>query len=211
MKKIIVFGATGGTGRELVKQALEHGYEVVAVLRGTSRFELKNNNLRMIVGDVTNQTFEKSMAGVDAVVSCLGTSGSTQPTNVYSKGMKNILSSMQKSGATRLITITAGALDVNNKMSYFVQFLTRFILQKVLREMYSDMRTMESIVKESSVDWTIVRPSRLTNKTFTGRYRISINSNLRRPWSIGRADLAAYMIKCIDDRETYSSVVEISD
>lgn len=211
MKKIIVFGATGGTGKEVVKQALEKGYEVTAVVRNPSRFDLQHQHLKIIKGDVLQTlTFEKEIAGKEAVVSCLGASSNTKPTTLYSEGIKNIISAMNKAKVKRIVCISAGALYTNEEMGFFIRLLTKIVLQRILKNLYSDMRLMEAEIENSQLDWTIVRPPMLKNKPLTGKYRIAVNSHVRRPFSISRADLAQYMLSSIENSQTYKAKVEIA-
>jgi len=210
MKKIIVFGANGGTGIEIVKQALEAGYQVTALVRNPDKFMLVNPNLTVVKGDVTlASTMEQAVKGQDAVISAIG-NRSTQPTTLYSDGIRNILGAMDRNGIKRLICISAGGLDVNPKASFFVRLLTKYVLQRILREPYADLRRMESMVRESDLDYTIVRPSRLLDKPETGEYRIAINSNISNPFSIARADVAHFIVNHIGVAKTFKSITSIS-
>ena len=114
MKQILVFGATGGTGIELVKLALDKKYEVTVVIRNPAGFDLQHSHLKIIKRDVLQPvTFANEIHGKEAVISCLGTGASTKQTKVYSEGIKNIISEMNKSEVKRLICISAIALDTN--------------------------------------------------------------------------------------------------
>ncbi len=211
MKKIIVFGATGGTGNEVVKQAFEKGYEVTAVIRNPSGFDLQHQHLKIIKGDVLQpSTFEKEIAGKEAVISCLGASSNTKSTTLYSEGIKNIISAMNKAQVKRIVCISAGALYTNEEMGFFIRLLTKIVLQPILKNLYSNMRLMEAEIENSALDWTIVRPPMLKNKPLTGKYRIAVNSHIRRPFSISRADLAQYMLSSIENSQTYKAKVEIA-
>lgn len=211
MKKIIVFGASGGTGKEIVKQALEKGHAVTAIVRNPVSFNLQHPHLKIIKGDVLKlATFEKELQGKEAVISCLGTGRSTKPTTIYSEGIKNIISAMNKAEVERLTCISAGALDANKEMGFFISTITKIILQRILKNVYNDMRLMEKQVESSNFNWTIVRPAMLKNKPLTGKYRIAINSHIRRPFSIARADLAQYILNNIENSQTYKAKVEIA-
>ncbi len=211
MKKIIVFGATGGSGKEAVKQALEKGCEVTAIVRNPSAFDIYHPDLMTVKGDVLQPaSFEKELVGKDVVISCPGTGASLQPTTIYSAGITNIIAAMKKAGVNRLVCISAGALETNKEMGWLLRTLAKLVLQNILRNLYTDMRLMEKIVEESRLDWTIVRPARLINKPFTGRYRIAVHSHIRKPWSIARADLANFLLRSIEHRELYKAKVEIA-
>lgn len=211
MKKLIIFGATGGTGKEVVKQSLEKGYDVTVIVRNQSTLQLDHSNLRIVIGDVLQpDTFTEEITGKDAVISCLGIGSSTKPTVVYSQGIKNIITAMGHANITRLICISAGALYINEKMGLFIQTLTRFVLQKIFRNLYADMRLMEKTLENTDIDWTIVRPPMLKNSRLTKKFRIAIQSNIKHPFSISRADLAWYMISIIDVADTHKTKIEIA-
>src|SRR5579863_1862520 len=210
MKKIIVFGATGRTGKLVVEQALQAGYQVTVVIRQPDAFAVRHQNLAIIKGDIFQPaTFENAFSGKDAVVSCLG-SKATQRTTVYSQGVSNIATGMLKAGLNRIICISAGAVIVPSKSSLIMQFVIRNILQRILKHMYSDMLVMERLLSESSLNWTVIRPPRLTNSKYTGKYRSTINEHLNNPSKISRADLADYIVGHLTDEKTFSCIVEIS-
>ena len=211
MKRIIVFGATGASGKEVVKQALASGHTVTAIARNPAAFTLQHPNLMISKGDVMQQeTFEKEIAGKGAVISCLGTGTSLKPTTLYSAGIENIISAMNKGGVNRLICISAGALETNKEMGFFICAFLKLVLQKILKNPYADMRLMEKLVEKSNLDWTIIRPARLTNKPPEKKYRIALHSHIRKPWSIARADLANFMLGAIENNETIKAKVEIA-
>ncbi|MEO8821539.1 MAG: SDR family oxidoreductase [Ginsengibacter sp.] len=211
MIKIIVFGATGDTGSEVVKQGLEKGYQITAIVRTPSEFDLKHKHLKVMKGDVLQPTtFEKEISGNDAVISCLGNGSSTKPTTVYSIGTKNIISAMNNAGVKRLICMSAKDLDADKEMGFFRRIFIKQIFQKIMKETFSDMRLMEKEVEASNIDWTIMMPPRLKNKPRTGKYRIAVNSYLTHSETIARADVAAYMLSIIKSRKTFKSKVDIA-
>lgn len=211
MKKLIIFGATGATGKEVVKQSLEQGCEVTVIVRNTSAVQLGHPNLRIVQGDVLQPaSFIKEITGKDAVISCLGIGSSTKPTVVYSQGIKNILTAMEHANITRLICISAGALYSNKNMGMVIQVLTRFVLQKIFRNLYADMRLMEKTLESTDIDWTILRPPMLKNSPLTKKFRVAIQCNIKHPFSISRADLAWYMVSIIEAAETNKTKIEIA-
>ena len=117
---------------------------------------------------------------------------------------------MNKANVKRIVCISAGALHTNEEMGFFIRLLTKIVLQPILKNLYSDMRLMEAEIETSQLDWTIVRPPMLKNKPLTGKYRITVNSHVRRPFSISRADLAQYMLSIIENSQTYKAKVEIA-
>ncbi|MEO6302861.1 MAG: NAD(P)H-binding protein [Bacteroidia bacterium] len=210
-RNILVFGATGATGFQIAKQLLESGSIVTVVVRNPSTFLLSHKNLIIIKGDVMNSnTFSESIKNQDVIISALGTGTSLKPTKVYSQGVDNIMIEMKRQDKSRLLCISAGGLEVNPTMNLFMRFLVKNILQRILKHPYADMRIMESEVKSSSLDYTIIRPPRLTNQELTGKYRTEINSNLKKASKIGRADLANGIIKLIDNKQSYKAIIEIA-
>jgi len=212
-QNILVVGANGGIGRQTVEIALAAGHHVTAVLRQPANLPISHPLLEKVQGDVMRpETFEKNIEYHDAVISALGVKGgffSDKPTTLYSQGNANLIKLMHQRHIKRAYFISASALDISPVMPFYARFLARYVVQKLLRHMYADLREMERLVKDSSLDWTIVRPPRLTNKPVTGRYRFSINSFLKNCLSISRADVAHFMINNISNKEIYQATVEI--
>jgi putative NADH-flavin reductase len=210
MKKIIVFGATGDTGKQVVEQGLLAGYQVTAIVRNPDALVLKHPLLKIIKGDVFQPTtFEEALRGQDVVVSCLGIQ-KRRPTTVYSEGLGNIIKGMTKENIHRLICISAGAVVVPPKSSFVIRFVTKNILQRIFKYVYSDMLIMEKIVAESNLDWTIIRAPWLRDTKLTGIYRTAVNEHLQNPSKISRADLAHYIIHHLNDEKPFKSLVQIS-
>jgi len=207
--KLIVFGSTGGTGRQIVQQALDAGHLVTAVARNPAALEIEHTNLEIVKGDVFQPaTFDKAMKGQSAVLSAIGIN-STKPTRVYSEGILNILKAMQKNGVQRIICVSASAVETSPELSFPVRMMTK-LLQRILKNMYSDLLKMEQVVKKTNLDWTVVRPPRLTNGKLKGKYRFAVNEWLPHCTSISRADLAHFMLHHINDVNTYKSIIEVA-
>ena len=210
MKNIIVFGASGGTGQEVVEQALEAGHHVTVLLRHPDKFSIRHEHLRIIQGDVLQpKTFENLFFGVDVVISCLG-SRNREPTTVYSEGVTNILTEMKKVDVTRIICLSSGGVDVPPNVSFIMKFVIKYILQRIFKYSYADMLKMENILKHSDLNWTVIRPPRLLNGDKTGIYRTITNDHLPNMTSLKRADLADYIIHHLDDEKTFKNRMEIS-
>jgi putative NADH-flavin reductase len=197
---LLVIGATRGTGKQLVQQALAAGHTVTALARDPARVEIQDERLAVIRGDVLDAaTLAQAMAGCDAVVSSLGvTSAYRKPTTLYSAGMRHIIEAMRANGMTRLIAVTAAPLGDGEGDTLPSRLLGK-MLWAFIKEVYADMTRMEEIIRGSGLDWTIIRPPRLTNKPLTGRYRTAVNRNVRGGYSIARADLADACLKLLDD------------
>ena len=207
--KLIVFGSTGGIGRNIVQQALDEGHEVTAIARTPSKLGIEHSNLTIVKGDAFQPaTFDNAMKGQDVVLSALGVN-STKPTTVYSQGVANIVQVMEKHGVHRIMCISASAVETSPLASFLLRIGIK-ILQRILKNMYSDLLKMEKILKQSNLTYTIVRPPRLTNKPLTGKYRFAVNEWLPSCLSISRADVAHFMLHHLCDSNTYKFLVEVA-
>ncbi|WP_440108856.1 NAD(P)-dependent oxidoreductase [Paenibacillus sp. QZ-Y1] len=211
--KLIVFGATGNTGVQLVKELLLDGHEVTAIVRQPEKLDISDvcdKHLEIKKGDVLNpSTLQKAMVGKDAVLSVLGVNH-RKPTTVYSKGIENIMNEMQNCGVKRLICLSAETLKPKQEASFTERILIT-VLWKIFFNLYDDMKRMEQKVYQSGLDWTIVRPPRLTNGLQTSKYRIAINqSSHKGKGYISRADLAECMTAQLNNPDSFNSIVYIS-
>lgn len=206
----MVFGSTGRTGRQIIQQALNAGHIVTAVARNPSALAINHVNLEIVKGDVFQPvTFEKAMEGHEGILSAIGIN-STRRTTVYSQGVLNMVKAMQKNEVRRIICVSASAVETSPKLSFPVRMLTK-LLQQILKNMYGDLLKMEQVVKLTELNWTVVRPPRLTDKPVTGKYRFAINKWLPSCLSISRGDLAHFMLHHLDDANTYQSIVEVAN
>src|SRR5438132_2319955 len=193
-KRILIVGATGGTGRQLVAQALERGYVVTALVRNPAKLKVDHAQLRIIKGDVLDYaSVEASMRGQDAVVSALGHKRFFYPTHIQSEGTRNILRAMETQRVSRLVCETA--LGIGDSAGRMGLFYTLFIIPVVLHFYFWDKARQERLIAQSNVEWVIVRPGALTNGKKRGRYRHGreVGSFL---WTvrISRADVADFML-----------------
>jgi putative NADH-flavin reductase len=210
--KLIIFGGTGGTGSELLRQSLESGHDVTAVVRNRARLSIPEHaNLTVVEGDVlTVGAWQASVADHDAVLSCLGSKDRRHSTSVYSRGAANIIEAMGGSGAGRFVCLSSAGVEIPPGIPLAQRLVTKLIVQRLYRHGYADMARMETIVTSSDIRWTIVRPPMLTNGPLTGHYRVAINAHLSRPRSVSRADLAHFVLAHADDTRTWKATVEIS-
>lgn len=211
---ILILGGNGGIGKRCINEALANGHYVTAVLRTPSKLDFAHPNLQIVKGDVTDpSSFIGYIRNSNVVISAIGVSGGVmgdKPTNLYSEGAVNILSAMQKVGVKRVFFISASALDVSPVLPLFARLLTKYVIQKLLKNMYADLRIMENKVRESRLDWTIMRPPQLVDKPATGNYRIAVNTFLKNGLKISRADVAHFIISNLANEETYKATVEIA-
>ena len=196
--KLLIFGSTGGTGRELLKQALDQGHHVVAFARNPARIDdIKNANLQVVRGDVLDsQAVKSAVAGQEAVLSTIGAGAGR--TTLREDGTRNIVEAMEKTGVQRLVC--QSSLGVGNSRAN-LSFFTKYIIVSVfLRHAFADHERQEAVVKRSSLDWTIVRPSYLKDGPRTGAYRHGFPTTDRRiKAKISRADVADFMLKQLTD------------
>ncbi|AJY73516.1 NAD(P)-dependent oxidoreductase [Paenibacillus beijingensis] len=211
--KLIVFGATGGTGRQAVELLLAAGHEVTAVVRQPDKFEMFHERLIVIRGDVfAPSTIQSAMVGKDAVLSALGVNH-RQPTTVYSEGTDHVIRAMRNAGVHRLICLSASALEIPPDTRFMPRLIIQLIVRRLFKHLYEDMERMEQNVRRSALDWTIIRPPRLTNGSRTGTYRIAVNRPMTKAKGlrgISRADLADCMVDLLNNPASYQSLIEIS-
>jgi putative NADH-flavin reductase len=205
--KLVVFGATGGTGREVVTQALDAEHDVVAVARNPSTITIQHDRLRVLQGDVlVPDTLPQAVTGQDAVVFAVG-AADRSPTRIYSIGVMNVLLAMRDAQIRRLICVSASGLDPGVLIQ---KLIAKPLLWWIFKNGYTDMSHMEIIVKASGMDWTILRPPRLTNNVRTGEYKVAVNEQLSNGWLLSRADLADYIVKHLRDPKIHRTVVELA-
>ena len=157
--KLLVFGSTGGTGRELVKQALDQGHSVTAYARDPSKIEdLQHPSLKVVSGDVLDPaTVESAVAGQEAIFSTVG--AGARRTTLREEGTRNIVEAMQSTGVKRLICQSSlGVGDSRANLPFFTKYI---IVAVFLRHAFADHERQEAVVRQSSLDWTIVRPPHL--------------------------------------------------
>lgn len=205
--KLVVFGANGGTGAHVVEQALAAGHQVTAVARRPESITHQHPHVTIMQGDVLDPaSVEKAIQGHDAVISALGvTNGS--PHTLHSQGVSNIIHAMQNTRVRRLICLSANGLEPGPLLQ---RWIAKPLLWYFFGEHYRDLVKMEEAIKQSSLDWTIMRPPRLTDGARTGRYQTVINQHLSGGWIISRVDLADCMVKSLQDARTYCGTVEVA-
>lgn len=201
-KRLLIVGATGGTGRQLVAQALERGYTVTALVRNPSRLPLTDPRLVVIQGDVLDYaSVESAMRGQDAVISALGHKRYLGPTRILSNGTSNILRAMEENGVRRLICETT--LGIGSSAGRLGLYYTLFVIPVILPFYFWDKTRQERLIAASNREWVIVRPGALTNgvKRSVYRHGPALGSFL---WTvrISRADVAGFMLNQVAE-DTY--------
>lgn len=208
--KIVVFGASGRTGLELLMQILARGHEVTAVVRNPGHFKLSYDRLKVVAGDALKpDSFDNALEGKDSVVSTLGVTGflnSLQPMTFYRDSTAAIIDRMRANDVRRLVVVSSvGVIHDSSTPIWY-----RTIVQPLLRHKYADMKAMEAVVAASGLDWTVVRAGQLTDGSLTQQYRIGREGNLANVTKISRGDLADFIAKQADDRALLGRAVAIS-
>jgi putative NADH-flavin reductase len=196
--KLIIFGATGGTGQEIVRQALENGHDVTVLVRAPAKLTIQHDRLKVIVGDIGDAAaVEKAVAGADAVISALGPTRDSAPM-MLTHGSANLIAAMKRHNVRRLIWQTgAGVVDEGDAPSTIRNIiigLMKIISPRVLAD---SINTFNNI-KHSDLDWTIVRVPMLKNGPRQGNYSAGFTPPAPKP--LARADAAEFMLKQIDDK-----------
>jgi putative NADH-flavin reductase len=201
--KLTVFGASGATGTCLVREALDAGHEVAAVVRDPARVAVPAQaRLQVITADVMDPaSISPVTAGSDVVITAIGPRG-TGPSTLRQDSTRSIMQAMGKTGARRLLFVS-GSIVTDRGDSPSLRYLIKPVVRHTfLRHVTADFRAAEAEIQGSDLDWTIFRPPSLTDKPARGTYRAATDRNLPRCFSITRADLAACMIGVLDDPAT---------
>ena len=194
--KVIIFGASGSIGRNLVSQALEQGHAVTAFVRDPAGFDIRHDNLSIALGDVLEATsVQKAVAGHDAVMCSIGAG---RKGGVRAEGTCNIIAAMKANGVRRLICqSTLGIGESWNNLNAFWKYL---MFGLFIRPAYLDHVEQEKLVRESGLDWSIVRPAAFIDGELTGQYRHGFPANANdTKLEISRADVADFMLKNLVD------------
>jgi putative NADH-flavin reductase len=196
---ILIIGATGGTGRALVEQALAQGHAVTALVRNPARIRMTHERLTVMKGDVLEyDSVDRAVQGKEAVISALGHKQWFIKTTILSRGTKNIVSAMKKHGVKRFICETA--LGIGDTKGRLGLYYTLFVIPVIIYFYFRDKERQEQLIRESMLDWVIVRPGQLTNGSKRGTYRTGngIGSYILTV-KISRADVADFMLRQLTD------------
>lgn len=208
--KLAVFGATGHTGRQVLKQALERGHTITALVRQPVENDLPAA-VKIVKGDAHDAgAVAETIAGSEAVLSCLGAAlgASRGPEGkIGADAMPLILAGMAQHGVRRLVALSAlGAGEAKAQMS--APF--RMVMATVLKGIFADKNAMEPLIRESAVDWTIIRPTNLTNGEHTGKIAIDPTTTIGLTSRIARADVADFMLQIVGDPAYIHRIVTIT-
>ena len=207
---LLIFGGTGPTGKNLVTQGLELGHSVCIFARRPEAVVLQHDRLSVVKGNILDAaSVESAMPGREAILSALGIRKLGKNT-IISDGTKNILAAMKNQGIRRFVCETS--LGVGESKGQTAWLFDRVIQPFILKNVFDDKEVQEQMIRQSSLDWVIVRPSGLTNGVQTGAYKVWVGKPPKglKNW-ISRADVAEFMLKQLTDNQYLRNAVGISD
>jgi putative NADH-flavin reductase len=200
MKKVLILGATGGTGKHLLHEALARGYDVTVLARSLERLPSGVDRARVIKGDALDDAaLADAVNGQDVVVSALGVGSSLKSRSLIARTVPAIVRAMTNAGVRRLILTSAYGVGETYRD---VPILPSILMRVLFRDLYADKALGDGEVRRSGLDWTLVYPTTLTNGPKTGEYRAGERLHLRGLPTISRADVAEFLANQIED-ETY--------
>jgi putative NADH-flavin reductase len=220
--KLTIFAATGGVGREILKQALAAGHDITVVVRNPGK--LSGEAVRIITADMAAPdpaALQGAMQGADAILSGLGPH-STSSAGIASQGTRAITAAMRAAGVRRIVVISAAPVGTvpspgrpdpprhDAGDGFFMRNLGGPFAKTAFGKVYADLAVMEDILRDSGLDWTVVRPPKLTSKPLTGSYRTATGHNIKGGWSVPRADVAQLMLRILDQPGTTGQVIGIA-
>ncbi|MGB5648016.1 NAD(P)-dependent oxidoreductase [Muriicola sp.] len=192
--KLAIIGGTGKTGKELLQQGLEAGHTIAALVRNPKKVQLVHPNLTVIQGNVLNpKDLANIFYGKDAVLSALGHKRFLGPSHILSRGTENILQAMKTANVSRFICITS--MGINDNKYRLGLYYTFFVIPLIIFFYFRDKSKQERLIKDSNLNYTIVRPGQLTNGRKSLRYKQGVNLGSF-IWTkmISRADVAHFML-----------------
>jgi putative NADH-flavin reductase len=219
--KLTIFAATGGVGRELLEQAVAAGHDVTAVVRNPNKLTREVRTVTADLATADPAVLESALAGSNAVLSGLGPH-SNSDAGVASQGTRPIVEAMRATGVRRIVVVSAAPVATVRSPGrpnpprrdpgdgFFMRYVGNQIAKTLFGKVYDDLALMEDVLRESGLDWTAVRPPKLTDKPLTGRYRTAFGQNVRGGWSASRADVAHFMLSALDRPETIRQVIGIA-
>ena len=210
--KLTVFGATGGIGGHVVRQALAAGHHVTAVVRDPARFHESHPALDIVTvpGLTDPDGLRAALDGSDVAISAVGPRG-RKDGPVASSATRGMLRAMEASGVRRFVAVSAVPVGpVPDGESFLNRRILVPFISAVARDVYVDLAEMEDEIRRSATEWTIVRPPRLVNKPLTGKYRTVVGANVPRGYTISRADVAHLMLAALNDPATARQAIGVA-
>jgi putative NADH-flavin reductase len=208
---IAVLGASGRTGVQVVAYALAQGHSVTAVVRHPESFAPRHPRLQTVIANVMSAAgLQGALDAADAVCSVLGSTEPRRDTTLYSGSMAALLAAMPQAGPRRVIAVTAMPVQPQALSSVGERLVVHPLLNVFFGGAYRDMARMETLLSASGVDWTVLRPPRLTDGPATGRYRTAVDARLAGATKLARADLARALLDAINEPSFIRHAVSVA-
>jgi len=226
--KLTIVAATGGIGRQVLEQAVAAGHDVTAVVRNQAKLSPVlpgAGEVRVVTVDLAAPdpgTLESAVQGADAVLSGLGPR-SNSDAGVAWRGTRAVVQAMQATQVGRIVVVSAAPVGTvatpgrpkppkfDPGDGFFMRHLFSHVAGAAFGKVYADLARMEDVLADSGLDWTAVRPPRLTDKPLTGSYRTALGQNLRGGWSVSRPDVAHLMLRVLNQPETFKQTIGIAN
>jgi putative NADH-flavin reductase len=219
--KLALLGATGGVGRQVLSQAVAAGHLVTAVVRNPSKLPADVDVIRQDLATPDIEVLAAALRDVDAVISAVGPSRAAQA-GIVARATAAITDAMACTGVRRLVVISAAPVGVMPsthrphppRYDRGDDLLMRYLLSPLIRRLfggvYTDLAAMEDLLRDGSLDWTAIRPPRLTDGPLTGAYRTAIDRNLPHGFTISRPDVAHLILTVLQQPETVRHSVGVA-
>jgi uncharacterized protein YbjT (DUF2867 family) len=191
--RLLVIGATGPTGREVLAGAARIGRRLRALARRPEALAEAAQSHEIVGGDILDKaSLKRALNDVDVVLSLLGTPLTLKPVTLLSDGTRTLVAAMRETGCNRLICVTGmGAGDSRGHGGFVYDHL---VLPLLLGRIYADKDRQEAIVRDSGMDWTLVRPAMLNDSAAKGRCRALTDLAGQRLTRISRKDVAEFLL-----------------
>jgi len=216
-KRILLLGATGRTGKEVMIQALDRGHHISALVRDRRRIEIEHPHLTVLEGDTRLPSdLNRAIKGCKAVISCLNISRTSDfpwsplrtPENFLSLTMRSLINSCKENGVKRLLFTSAWG--VGDSRPYTPGWFAWFIDNSNLSAAYMEHERQEALVKNSGLDWTIIRPVGLVNRMKSSPVKYIFNNEGKPALTISRRDTAGFILDSLEDTAFYQTIPVIS-
>jgi putative NADH-flavin reductase len=220
--RITIFAATGGIGTAALEQAVDAGHQVTAVVRNPRRLTRPVPAVTADLSDPDPEALRRAVAGADAVLSGLGPR-KARDAGITAPGTRAIVDAMLATGVRRIIVVSAAPVGTvaspgrPNPPKHdpgdgpLMRYVMAPLIKAIIPRHYADLALMEDVLRDSGLDWTSVRPPRLTDKPVTGRYRVAYGRNVRGGVLVSRADVAHLMLRLLDDPESVKQAVALAN
>lgn len=220
--RLTIFAATGGIGRHILEQATAAGHDVTAVVRNPKNLSRQVRSVTADLAAADPAALKAAVDGADAVLSGLGPRSASEA-GIAQQGTLAIVQAMQAASVRRIVVVSAAPIGTVPSAGrpnppkhdpgdgFFMRSLLGPLTKTALRGHYADLALMEDVLRDSGLDWTAVRPPRLTDKPLTGRYRTAYGQNLRRGLLVSRADVAQLMLRVLDQPEAVRQTIGVAN